>query len=95
MQVASMVETKCVVDNFKNSKSRILVTVLQFRSPTSTIIFISVGHQYSKDVTMIQNLSPTSKNRQANLSHQHHDGTNITMLPTSVSPSTILDNSYQ
>lgn len=44
-----------VGDNFK-----ILVTILPFLSPTSTIIYISVGHQNSKDVTKFKILSPTS-----------------------------------
>ena len=41
----------------------------------------SFGHKHSKDVTNIEILPPTSKN-----CHQHNDVTNITMSPTSLSP---------
>ena len=68
-----ILETKCVGDNFKMLATTlaILVTNIDY------LVFINVGHQFSKDVTNlawhqdrhsvtnIQKMSPT-------LSHQHH-----------------------
>ena len=49
-----MLEMNCVDDNFK-----MLATVLAILV-TNIHIYISVGHQHSKDVTNIQKLLPTS-----------------------------------
>jgi len=56
-----MLETKCIGDNFKMS-----VTVFghfgYFAYQHPMFFYINVGHQYSKDVTKIEFLSPISKN---------------------------------
>ena len=57
-----LTETKCFDDNL-NVSVTVLVILVTIHHPL--MFYISVGHQHSKDVTKIENLSPT-------WSHQHH-----------------------